>query len=123
MGLGPGAHSHVGGRRWWNRPDLAGYGGAVLAGEDPREGEEPFDRGREMVDTVLMGLRLVEGLDLGSFRTRFGVALEEAFPGASARLEAAGLAWVSGGRLKLTRRGFEVANRAWMEFLDPAPLP
>src|SRR5690606_34564965 len=61
-GIGPGAHSHVGGVRWWNVKHPAAYADRVLAGHSPAAGRETLDTETRRVESVLLGTRLREGL-------------------------------------------------------------
>jgi oxygen-independent coproporphyrinogen-3 oxidase len=61
-GVGPGAHSHVGGVRWWNVKHPAAYAQRVLAGESPAAGRETLDAGTQHVERVLLLTRIREGL-------------------------------------------------------------
>jgi len=63
-GIGPGAHSHVGGVRWWNVKHPAAYAGRVLAGESPAAGRETLDREARRTERVLLGVRIRDGLPL-----------------------------------------------------------
>jgi oxygen-independent coproporphyrinogen-3 oxidase len=88
LGLGPGAHSFIE-RGWGERraaeADMERFAAAVRAGRDPSEPLETFDRAGAMAETLYLGLRLGEGIDEKSFRARFGLAPDEAFPHAWAR--------------------------------------
>ncbi|GIT79114.1 coproporphyrinogen III oxidase [Leifsonia sp. LS1] len=61
-GIGPGAHSHVGGVRWWNVKHPAAYAQRVLAGESPAAGRETLDDETRRVERVLLLTRIREGL-------------------------------------------------------------
>jgi putative oxygen-independent coproporphyrinogen III oxidase len=61
-GVGPGAHSHVGGVRWWNVKHPAAYADRVLAGHSPAAGRETLDDETRRVERVLLGSRIREGL-------------------------------------------------------------
>ncbi len=63
-GIGPGAHSHVGGLRWWNVKHPAAYAGRLAAGESPHADAELLDDDDRALETVMLGLRLREGLPL-----------------------------------------------------------
>lgn len=63
-GVGPGAHSHVGGVRWWNVKHPAAYAQRVLAGESPAVGRETLDDETRRVERVLLLTRIREGLDI-----------------------------------------------------------
>ncbi|MFC5380046.1 radical SAM family heme chaperone HemW [Aquipuribacter nitratireducens] len=61
-GVGPGAHSHVGGVRWWNTRHPAAWAGALEAGRSPAQAREVLDPGERHTEDVLLRSRLVEGL-------------------------------------------------------------
>ncbi|MEY9850588.1 putative oxygen-independent coproporphyrinogen III oxidase [Leifsonia sp. EB41] len=61
-GVGPGAHSHVGGVRWWNVKHPAAYAQRVLAAESPAAGRETLDAETRRVERVLLLTRIREGL-------------------------------------------------------------
>ncbi|SDT04857.1 oxygen-independent coproporphyrinogen-3 oxidase [Friedmanniella luteola] len=63
-GVGPGAHSHVGGVRWWNVKHPAAYAGRIAAGVSPAHARELLDADDRRVERVLLELRLSDGLDL-----------------------------------------------------------
>ncbi|WP_179873646.1 radical SAM family heme chaperone HemW [Microcella indica] len=62
-GVGPGAHSHVGGVRWWNVKHPHAYAQRVGAGVSPATGRETLDAETRRVERVLLETRLREGLD------------------------------------------------------------
>jgi len=61
-GIGPGAHSHVGGVRWWNVKHPASYADRIGAGLSPAAGRETLDDGTRRVESVLLGTRIRDGL-------------------------------------------------------------
>jgi oxygen-independent coproporphyrinogen-3 oxidase len=63
-GIGPGAHSHVGGVRWWNVRHPTPYAEAVSAGRSPAAGREVLDAAQRHAERVLLELRMVDGLRL-----------------------------------------------------------
>jgi len=63
-GVGPGAHSHVGGVRWWNVKHPAAYAGRMAAEVSPAHARELLDADDRRVERVLLELRLADGLDL-----------------------------------------------------------
>lgn len=60
-GIGPGAHSHVGGVRWWNVKHPAAYAERVAGRVSPAAGRETLDAETRYVETVLLTAR-VRGL-------------------------------------------------------------
>lgn len=61
-GVGPGAHSHVGGVRWWNVKHPARYAAALAAGRSPGHAREVLSADSRTLEDVLLRLRLLEGL-------------------------------------------------------------
>ncbi len=65
-GIGPGAHSHIGGVRWWNVKHPAAYASRLEAGESPAAGRETLDASTRRVEGVLLRTRLADGLPTAS---------------------------------------------------------
>jgi len=61
-GVGPGAHSHVGGVRWWNVKHPTAYAGRLAQGISPAHGREVLDAETRRVERVLLETRLRAGL-------------------------------------------------------------
>jgi len=61
-GVGPGAHSHVGGVRWWNVKHPTAYAGRIEHGSSPAHAREVLDDETQRVEHVLLELRLRDGL-------------------------------------------------------------
>lgn len=63
-GVGPGAHSHVGGVRWWNVLHPKAWGERAVAGESPAAAREVPDAESVRLEQVMLGLRLRSGVAL-----------------------------------------------------------
>ena len=61
-GFGPGAHSHVGGVRFWNVRHPAAYAQRLAAGDSPGAGSEIPDEDARLLERVMLRVRTVEGL-------------------------------------------------------------
>ena len=61
-GFGPGAHSHVGGVRWWNVKHPARYDALLDAGRSPAAGREFLGTAERHTERVMLALRRREGL-------------------------------------------------------------
>lgn len=99
-GVGPSAHSHVGGRRWWNHDQLGPWADALAARDTPEAGHEQPDDAARQLETVMLGIRLAEGLPLDVLPD----------PDAVPALVDDGLTTVVGERLVLTLRGRLLAD-------------
>lgn len=64
-GIGPGAHSHIGGVRWWNVKHPAAYADRIAAGDSPAAGRESLDAETRRVERVLLASRIRDGLPVG----------------------------------------------------------
>lgn len=63
-GIGPGAHSHVAGTRWWNVKHPAAYAQRLATGHSPGQAREVLAAADRRVERILLELRLIDGLDL-----------------------------------------------------------
>jgi oxygen-independent coproporphyrinogen-3 oxidase len=109
-GFGPGAHSHVGGVRWWNVKHPRAYAERLAAGRSPAAGRETLTASDRRVERVLLELRLRGGLPLD--------VLTDAERSRVPRFVADGLAAEASGRLTLTRRGRLLADAVIRDLLD-----
>ena len=109
-GIGPGAHSHIDGLRFWNRKHPRGYVTELVEGRSPVQDSEQLSDEDRRVERVLLELRLASGLDLDvlteSERARVPVVIE------------AGQGEIRDGRLVLNRRGRLLADGIILDLLD-----
>lgn len=103
--------------RFWNLKTPLAYREALERGDWPVEAGEVIDTAGEMAETMIMGLRLLEGVSEERFRSRFGVALEQVYGPAMERLGGLGLLERQAGYVRLTQRGLRLGNQVWQEFL------
>ena len=111
-GVGPGAHSHVGGVRWWNVKHPAAYAARIHAGLSPAQGREVLEDETRRVERVLLETRLRQGLATDVL----DAAGRAALPAHVERglLEPTALA---GGRVVLTARGRLLADAVVRDLL------
>ncbi|AWB95372.1 coproporphyrinogen III oxidase [Agromyces badenianii] len=112
-GVGPGAHSHVGGVRWWNAKHPSAYADRVTAAVSPAVGREVLDAPTRETERVLLLTRIREGIDIASLHTggRHAVAglIADGLIDAKAALS---------GVLTLTRTGRLLADAVVRRLLD-----
>ena len=116
LGLGAGAHSHVDGRRWKNVDDPGSYADAASAGSAPEAWSESVSEPLRLFESLMMGLRLVDGVDLDELSTRHGIDARAAHADAIGRHVAGGFLVVDGARMRLTTEGLDVANAVIGDF-------
>jgi len=76
-GVGPGAHSHIGGRRFWNVKHPSAYADRIIYTGDPKHSEELLDDTQKWNEEVMLGIRLVEGIERSAFTPEQLVILED----------------------------------------------
>ncbi|MEU3961249.1 radical SAM family heme chaperone HemW [Streptomyces buecherae] len=112
-GAGPGAHSHVGGVRWWNVKHPGAYAQALTEGRSPGAGREVLSAEDRRVERVLLELRLADGCPLD--------ILAPAGARAAARALSDGLLQpgpYERGRAVLTLRGRLLADAVVRDLVD-----
>jgi putative oxygen-independent coproporphyrinogen III oxidase len=67
-GVGPGAHSHVGGVRWWNVKHPNAFASRLNSGRSPAAGRELLTADQRYDERVMLGIRLVDGLPIDDLR-------------------------------------------------------
>lgn len=102
-GVGPGAHSHVGGTRWWNVKHPAAYAARLAEGVTPAHAREVLDDADRRIERIMLELRLADGcpaalLDDAAVARAIGDGLIEAGP------------YRERGRAVLTTRGKLLAD-------------
>lgn len=129
LGLGAGAHSYLDGTRFAVAASPSQY--LSLVEQSWREAEdgdgktpmrqvvsgETITPELAMADTLILGLRLVEGVSVDGFRARFGKEPHEFYGDKLAEPVAAGLLETVDGQLRLTPRGRMLGNEVFERLL------
>ena len=135
IGAGPGAHSYLAGLRFSNlrsprtyiervageRSELRGRTSIedAIKGMPVLDMVERVDVDREMSETMMMGLRLNEGISAEEFTERFGRSPATVYGVAIDELGSLGLLEATNGRLRLTARGRLLGNEVFARFMRP----
>ncbi|ADB49596.1 radical SAM family heme chaperone HemW [Conexibacter woesei] len=112
-GVGPGAHSHVGGVRWWNVLHPSAYATALAERRSPAAGREQLDAETRRFERIMLETRLSEGLDAALLREDGRAAAARAADEGLAEPEA-----LAEGRVRLTRRGRLLADAVVRDLVD-----
>jgi len=113
-GFGPGAHSHVGGVRWWNVKHPAAYAARLAQRHSPAQARELLSPAERHTEEVMLGLRLADGVAL--------TTLDDAGRAAAGGVLADGLldpGPYAAGRAVLTLRGRLLADAVVRDLLGP----
>ena len=148
LGVGPGAHSCLGGYRFWDMDSPRGYVAAVrewaesisqlqpqppatLTGEwlksvGPVGGHEDIGPDLAAAETMFLGLRLLDGLDLAQASARLGIDLADKYRPQIEELLELGLLEREGSLLRLSEPAYLIANQVFTRIFGlagPAPIP
>jgi oxygen-independent coproporphyrinogen-3 oxidase len=75
LGLGPGAHSFIDNKRWWNKSAVKTYLKEIAAGKMPLENTEALTMAQLQLEALFLGLRMKAGIDLELYKTKYGADL------------------------------------------------
>ena len=113
-GVGPGAHSHVAGLRWWNVKHPAPYAARLAEGRSPAAGQERLDAEQRRVERVLLEVRLAEGLPVDVLTA----TERRRLPDLARRALITDAYAAPAGRVVLTRAGRLLADGVVRDLLD-----
>lgn len=105
IGLGIGAHSHIGTKRSWNVSKLNEYLSRMQKGISAQEGSEELTTYDKMKEVVLFGLRMNCGINIGKITGRFGCFLGDEQKKKIERFVEGGLLIKDGDTLKTSAKG------------------
>ncbi len=123
LGFGAGAHSCFGGERYWNVLSPVEYIQRVARGESAVAGREAISRELEMAETMILRLRLNEGIAFDAFAARYGEDARERYAEQLRELkrleliEFVGDERPFGSSVRLTPRGRLLSNEVFWRFL------
>ncbi|KAA5828661.1 coproporphyrinogen III oxidase [Saccharopolyspora hirsuta] len=104
-GAGPGAHSHVGGVRWWNVKHPARYAALLAEGNSPAAGRERLSAEDQRIERIMLELRVARGLPVAALDESGVLAAKQAVTDGLLDREA-----LTAGRCVLTDRGRLLAD-------------
>jgi oxygen-independent coproporphyrinogen-3 oxidase len=113
-GIGPGAHSHVGGTRWWNVRHPSAYAGRIAAGVSPGQAREVLSADERQLERVMLLIRLAEGCPVGVLGPAGRANAESVVADGLAEPGA-----LADGRIVLTRRGRLLADAVTRKLTEP----
>ncbi len=104
-GFGPGAHSHVGGVRWWNVKHPTAYAQRLAGNGSPAAARERLTAAEQRMEDIMLRVRLAEGLPLAVLTPAAQASAERMVD--DCLIDHAAYA---AGRLVLTQRGRLLAD-------------
>jgi len=113
LGFGAGAHSFSGTERWANAHQAATYVAAVQSGRLPVEQHEKLTTESALEEELFLGLRQLDGIDVGRIEREYGVMLGARFE----RIASAGLVEREGSVVRLAPEKLSISNEVFVELL------
>jgi putative oxygen-independent coproporphyrinogen III oxidase len=112
-GIGPGAHSHVGGTRWWNVRHPAAYAERLSAGLSPGQAREVLTDAERSTEKIMLATRLASGCPVQELSPAGQAAARQAAADGLASQEA-----LDAGTVRLTRTGRLLADAVIRDLTD-----
>ncbi len=117
VGLGAGAHSFDGYRRWANETAPEIYQDKLARGASPIGELRVLGSKEQLEEFFFLGLRMCQGVDLTTARQRWGEDQVARWEPRIAALAAGGWLETDAGRVRLSKRAYLVSNEVFQEFL------
>ncbi|MDK9717048.1 MAG: radical SAM family heme chaperone HemW [Trichlorobacter sp.] len=120
LGIGPGAHSFLqqgNGLRWGNQSAYESWADAILHNRLAAEDQQQLSREEALSETIFLGLRMADGINLDRFAEQFGERMEQRFATEIAQLQQAGLLTCTAEKIALTRQGMLLSNQVFVRFI------
>jgi oxygen-independent coproporphyrinogen-3 oxidase len=118
LGVGVAAHSFIDNHRLANTPSMDKYVAAFSRGLQPALYlDEEISLELQLAETIILGLRLCQGISMDGIRSRFGIDISACYGHQIGEMVSYGLLEYADGYIKLTRRGRLLSNEVFWRFL------
>jgi len=105
LGFGPSAHSFMEPERFWNIKDVKEYIQKINSGIKPVEKTESLNLTQRITETIYLGLRTSDGINIVEFEDRFNINFEKEFSGIIAEFKEQGFLEIREIRCRLSLKG------------------
>jgi len=117
IGIGLAAHSYLNNTRFSNEVSLSTYMQKINNDLNPKVFEYVNSVKDEIEEAMFLGLRMIEGIHIKKFTTRFGKSPMEIYPSQLNSLKNQGLLILGETHIRLTSKGIDLSNHVFSEFL------
>lgn len=117
LGIGVGAHSYFESRRFSNTEIPGDYIRNLDQFKIPEASSEYIDESESMKEFVILGLRMVDGVNINDFRYRYNKDIFSKFKNEIKESIEEGLLQISDSNILLTRIGLDFANQVFRKFI------
>ncbi len=116
IGVGAGSHSKIDSKRFWNIRNIEEYVSALKTDRSHIEGYENIDIDEDMWETIFLGLRLNEGVNIDEFNKRYDKDFMFIYGNVVFELVDKGLLKINGQNIVLTDKGRDLSNIVFIKF-------
>jgi len=117
IGFGISSHSNIENKRFCNFNNFKDYFAHLRERKLPISEVEYIDNNMEMAEYMIMGLRLVDGINKNMFKKRFGKDIEEVYGPVIDKYIKEGLLQENGVNIKFTEKGLDLSNIVYVDLL------
>jgi oxygen-independent coproporphyrinogen-3 oxidase len=117
IGFGAGAHSYFEDKRYNNLENMEKYIDAILKKEEIKENIESIDKNESIKEFVILGFRLVDGINRKEFKEKFDYDIMGFYEKELYNLLKNGLIMIDEHNVRLTKKGLDFANEVFLEFI------
>ncbi|MFR2316201.1 radical SAM family heme chaperone HemW [Terrisporobacter sp.] len=117
VGIGASASGYFNGIRYNNICELDNYEKMILEGEKPIEWEEKLSIKDEIEESIFLGLRMNEGIQISDFKEKYNFDFEKEYKNEIEKLSKMELIEIDNNLMKLTQKGREISNSIFVEFI------
>ncbi|WP_053957579.1 radical SAM family heme chaperone HemW [Inediibacterium massiliense] len=117
IGFGVGAHSYFKKERFSNETNVENYIDMIQNKKSPHITKEKIYKEDEMAETMFLGLRLMRGINIKEFEERFKISPLRVYGKSIEKFTKEELLWNDGRNIGLTKRGIDVSNQVFIDFL------
>ncbi|EOD00584.1 radical SAM family heme chaperone HemW [Caldisalinibacter kiritimatiensis] len=118
LGLGLAAHSNINSIRYNNYNNFKSYFHSLDKRMLPIEEKEKIHKKIEMAEYMILGLRLIQGINKKEFYNRFEIDVDEIYGEILRKLMEQGLLITNNNSIKLTKLGLDLSNIVFRELLS-----
>ena len=113
LGLGLNSHSFLNGTRFFNTSDLSDY----ISHDNKVEGQKVIEIDEQMSETMILGLRMTQGVNLSDFKNKFHIDIHDKYQKEIDQHKKNGLLVEDKNTLTLTERGIALSNYVLCDFM------
>ena len=117
VGIGASASGYFNGIRYNNICELDNYEKMILEGEKPIEWEEKLSIKDEIEESIFLGLRMNEGIQISDFKEKYNFDFEKEYKNEIEKLSKMELIEIDNNLMKLTQKGREISNSVFVQFI------